>query len=1113
MKMKKRMLGLVLATLGCVAVQAAIPSSYTRLAYIKSNGTQWLDTGIKLQTPDDRVYMKFKCTSVGSGGVLFGNRMTASAKCFMASYNNFTGGGDATFAVTIDDSNYTNNRWETGKYNKYNYLNQCMEIDAAISSIVVYYNGVGNNGKAAFVPRNRDSFETVGTCTILKGVKMEGGDLPNANGCIGNLYAFQIRRNGELILDLVPVKAGSVVCMCDALTGTLYKNQNTASGAAAFTAGPTVKGELGIVTAPVYAGSVPAASGLHLLDTTNYLCQAVCVTNLATNMRYEPIGYGLSVYSVPSDAWGSATIFNGATYEHVQTRSELSQLTWNWRSEAQLKFDSFSGGVVCVNGEEIPPPASDPIAASLPAGCTLLEYISAAGEQFIDTGIKLRTPDDRVYMKFKCTEVGTGGFLFGSRKSADEYCFSAHYNNFNSGNNFAVNIDNSSYTYNRWSFGDYGKLNYLNYFMEINASLAGIVVYRNGVANNGKAACEPRNQDVFETIGTCTVLKGVLIEGGSIGNDSGCIGNLYRFRIERNAAVIQDLVPVRDPDGVACLYDLVTGTYFRNAGTGVFGEGPVAVTSAYSEVWQDTSSAVTLHAEPEHLFLGWGDGVTEEERLLNPLVTTLTRGQEFKPSFLPLPEGACSNAVWTGSADTADLSNAANWNCLSATGETIPGVPSADYSLATFSGEISLDFPAQTALPWRGVLFNDVTLARDCDWSAIDLNTIDSRSAIDLCGHNLTITGRAGTTLHSFVVTDSVGGGELHLVVAEGVTFTNKTIALTGRLRLVKDGAGAFVAARAGQSYSSGTEVATGSLSFGTNESPTGLNNTTNTVAKDAVLDMNGFYSTATCIYSYALAGRLNPTFSSSPAGSDPSKMVFGSDLILLDDAVIGGSNFYFASPANGVDNPARITFNEHTLTFSNTAYVAMGAWTNVDAVGTLRFASPSTVQVGASFYQMRSVKTVVEPRGRLFLQSNMDVGDLTYLNPTNWYAAGTDPTIRVFGTYVAGAMRPPLELQDGATLDLSGTNDVWNAAGIAPTKLSGNKTYTDAGRVSFAADATILVDVRARKVFNEEQLIAWTTEPSATFKFPSSKSAGLRLRVLENGLYVFSNGLTLILR
>ena len=1115
MKMKKRMLGLVLAALGCVAVQAAIPSSYTRLAYIKSNGTQWLDTGIKLRTPDDRVYMKFKCTSVGSGGVLFGNRRSATEKCFIAHYNSF--GGGAAFAVTINNSSYDNNRWVSSNYGTRNYLDQCMEIDAAISSIVVYYNGVGNNGKAAFVSRNQDSFETVGTCTILKGVQVDGGSLPNVNGCIGNLYSFQIRRNGELILDLVPVKAGSVVCMCDALTGTLYKNQNTVSGAAAFTAGPTVKGELGIVTAPVYGGSLPAASGLHLVDTTNYLCRAVCVTNLATNVRYEPIGYGLSVYSVPSDAWGTATTYNGDTYEHVQMRSEMSRLTWNWRNEAQLKFDAFTGGVVRVNDEDLPPPASDPIAAALPAGCTLLEYISATGEQFIDTGIKLRTPDDRVYMKFKCTKVGTGGFLFGNRKSATECCFNAHYTNDSftrTGACFAITIDNSSYDNNRWTTGSYGSKDYLNQFMEIEASLAGITVYRNGIANNGNAAFEPRNQDVFETLGTCTVLKGVAIEGGNIGVDTGCIGNLYRFRIERNAAIIQDLVPVRDPDGVACMYDLVSGMYFRNAGTGVFGEGPVAVTSAYSEVWQDTSSAVTLHAEPEHLFLGWGGEVTEEESLRNPLVTTLTRGQEFAPSFLPLPEGACSNAVWTGSADTADLSNAANWNCSSATGETIPGVPSADYSLATFSGELSLDFPAQTALPWRGVLFNDVTLARDCDWSAVDLNTVDSRSAIDLCGHNLTITGRAGTTLHSFVVTDSVGGGELHLVVAEGVTFTNKTIALTGRLRLVKDGAGAFVAARAGQSYSSGTEVAAGALSFGTNESPTGLNNTTNTIAKDAVLDMNGFYSTATCIYSYALAGRLNPTFSSSPAGTDASKKVFGSDLILLDDAVIGGSNFYFASPANGVDDPARITFNEHTLTFSNTAYVGMGAWTNVDAVGTLRFASPCTVQVlGASFYQMRSVKTVVESCGRLFLQSNMNVGDLTYLNPTNWYASGTDPTVRVFGTYVAGAMRPPLELQNGATLDLSGTNDVWNAAGIAPTKLSGNKTYTDAGQVSFAEDATILVDVRARKVFNEEQLIAWTTEPSATFKFPAGKMAGFRLRVLENGLYVFSNGLTLILR
>ena len=62
-------------------------------------------------------------------------------------------------------------------------------------------------------------------------------------------------------------------------------------------------------------------------------------------------------------------------------------------------------------------------------------------------------------------------------------------------------------------------------------------------------------------------------------------------------------------------------------------------------------------------------------------------------------------------------------------------------------------------------------------------------------------------------VTDSVGGGELHVNVPEGATVSNADVSMTGHLKFVKEGAGAFISQRSTLSYDGGTEVVAGTLS------------------------------------------------------------------------------------------------------------------------------------------------------------------------------------------------------------------------------------------------------------------------------------------------------------
>ena len=61
-------------------------------------------------------------------------------------------------------------------------------------------------------------------------------------------------------------------------------------------------------------------------------------------------------------------------------------------------------------------------------------------------------------------------------------------------------------------------------------------------------------------------------------------------------------------------------------------------------------------------------------------------------------------------------------------------------------------------------------------------------------------------------VTDSVGGGSLHVNVLEGETVSNTDVSMTGHLKLVKEGAGTFISQRRTLPYDGGTEVVAGTL-------------------------------------------------------------------------------------------------------------------------------------------------------------------------------------------------------------------------------------------------------------------------------------------------------------
>lgn len=602
--------------------RTTLPTGMVRLGYITSTGEQFIDTGCKLSSPSDTVRMRFKPVTIGSGGVLFGNRVSAFSKCYMAHYNSKT-----DFIINISDTDSYAKRWSNADYAEKLDALKMLEVDASASGMTVTIGGVVCGPK---IPRTKDVFETEGSCTILKGVVTgEGGTLPNENGVAGDLYSFSILRDGEKVLDLVPVKSGEMVGMYDLVAGRLFEN----AGSGSFAAGPESDGELIVAGVPSAVGQesedaiVPAVGSVFLAAGETKVCRAFSVTNLYDQAQASPVFYTLEMFDERRNTYLPPVTNFETTCSYVQGETYTrARLTWHWVYRKTLRVGKKMNGSLCVNGIEL----ADCKKLPLPNGYVRLDYVESRGASWVDTQVVLKSPSDHVYMKYTFANDPNdkGGVLFGSRVSANDRCFQAHYNNCKK--DLCVTVDSSSYTGHRLDISAYAALqNFQGTTLEFDASIDSLVIWSN--ARNAKANYNiSSGRDAFETAGTCMLFKGVKpdVAGASLPNENVSFGRLHRFRIRRNGSYVADLVPVRSSEGVVGLYDHATGRFLRSEGPEDFVPGP-----EICEVYVDQDLTVTLSAEPRGCFREWVGDVTDEEVSVNPLVKSLLGWEMITPKF------------------------------------------------------------------------------------------------------------------------------------------------------------------------------------------------------------------------------------------------------------------------------------------------------------------------------------------------------------------------------------------------------------------------------------------------------------------------------------------------
>lgn len=355
-------------------------------------------------------------------------------------------------------------------------------------------------------------------------------------------------------------------------------------------------------------------------------------------------------------------------------------------------------------------------------------------------------------------------------------------------------------------------------------------------------------------------------------------------------------------------------------------------------------------------------------------------------------------------------------------------------------------------------------------------------------------------------ITDSSGsvGGELHIDVPAGQTYTTAGLTLAGGVKVVKEGTGVLDFARMNQLFTGGVVVeagtimtsagsATGSWAFGGN----GVANATAqsiTLNSGTTLDLNGKggwgYATITLnggrIYGYSsqLNAALKLTADSSFVITDHSSTLAGT----LD---LGGKKLTVSLALGKSWNLGHATITKGTIDVTSGGWLVFNrANLNAQEVD-FKVTAALNVAATASIHDCWSCYTGDYNKGTAALKV---------------FGKFTTPST-VGKKYFYGAT-----LQNGATIDLANQTGAWSTTSDFSGTSESNKGLKT---VTFADNATITIDFGSRKVEDGEKLVAWDEAPTnlsgLRFRLPAGVKGAVSAR--SDGVYYYYSGLVLTVR
>lgn len=415
------------------------------------------------------------------------------------------------------------------------------------------------------------------------------------------------------------------------------------------------------------------------------------------------------------------------------------------------------------------------------------------------------------------------------------------------------------------------------------------------------------------------------------------------------------------------------------------------------------------------------------------------------------------------------------------------------------------------AAPTGKVVSGTEELDADADWTAYPSVAFAGGAVLDLKGHSLTVAGFASDVNAPATVTDSVGGGRLVVDVPAGMTARNLAVALTGGLKLVKNGAGEYLSHVAQCTYTGGTEVNAGTVRY---VGLVGYNTPFGTgdarwlrVNEGAVFDLAGRTDFSTVWFSLN-GGTLLNSKSCGPrdAFSDLGRPLLYTVRLEADSTM--DFRAYCGFRGSGGNGGTKLDLAGHRLTVKTAGSGTGFCLYNTDVTaGEIVVTGGGYLAPGAAGVRAADVKITADTRftdgltsGSVALFQDIAFSDR---NPANGRGSGV---YRVSGTLTpAGTSFPNVELLDGATLDLSGKTGSWSAA-----------CYHSDGKVTSrigpASDAkTVVVNLAGRTDLSTlaasatPYVVTWgegVAKPAAKFRVDeATQEQGWALRVDGTGL------------
>ncbi len=470
------------------------------------------------------------------------------------------------------------------------------------------------------------------------------------------------------------------------------------------------------------------------------------------------------------------------------------------------------------------------LADGLPAGYTQLPYLKANANVQVKTGYT-PSPTDKIVMTWCPSQVTATEALWCARSAVGTAAFTAfQYNSSKVGvlyNGGSTDTDTSTATVTVKKRDPV--VAYTKYTIIADGS-AKTVAVTNAFTGAEVANCSFTISSSF-TVGSQLCLFASHATSAATANGNYSSHFLYSFKVYDAAGTLKlDLVPAKDSSGTVGLYDTVGGSFkTKSTSTGSLTDALIDKTFDDFVLIDDevfgkvtVNSGKTLNLNGHNLTASDIAGAGTITDVMVDLTEPDSNGNHVS-STTTFAGGTAANLFNNNYA----RANTDNTKRILIEKAKLPLV--ADYDFwsprvvnlyKVYCGPIS-GYQARCPKSWEFHGSNDKE-----NWTLLD-----SRSNITWPATQTTREySFNNTTAYRYYrfkgLTSSDSGhyemvqleyfyshtGELHLNVPSGKTVNNSTVSLTGKFKLVKEGAGAYIAAKASQTYSGGTELRGGTI-------------------------------------------------------------------------------------------------------------------------------------------------------------------------------------------------------------------------------------------------------------------------------------------------------------